>query len=279
MILSGKYEDPAAIGALHAAVKKIHPRAAEERGDEAIAGPLVERLRIGHLLQAAVAQDRDPLAQGHRLAGVVRDVDHRQAEPLVQAADLLAQLAAEGCIEARQRLIEQEQLGAADDRPAQRHALLLAAGKLARPAIQQLGNAQRGGGLFHARTNLALRGPSQFQSEAQVAADRQVRIKRALLKDHGHVAVPRRQPFGRTTGDHDPAGGGLLQSGDKSKRRRFATAGGTHEGEQLVVLDLQAEIFHGPNPAGKRLAKMGDLDRRHARIVASAAGFFNRLSS
>ena len=122
-----------------------------------------------------------------------------------------------------------------------------------------------------------LRSPPQFQSEAQVAADRKMRIKRPLLKDHGHVAVPRRQPLRRTAGNDDPAGGGLLQPGEQPERRRFAAAGRTHEGQQFVVLDLQAEVVHGPNPAGKNLAEMGDYDRCHARIVASAADFFNRL--
>ena len=265
----GKNANATAIGPLDAAVEKVHPRAAEARGHEAIAGPVVERLRIGHLLQAAVAEDRDPLAQGHRLAGIVRHVDHRHAQPLVQAADLVAQLAAKGGIEARQRLIEQEQLGPADDRPAQGHALLLAVGKFARPAIQQFGNAQRGGGLFHARPDLALGGSPQFQSEAQVAADRQMRIERLMLKDHGHVAIPRRQPFRRPTGNDDPAGGGLLQPGEQPERRRLAAAGGPHEDQQFVVLDLQAEVIHGANPAGKGLAEMGDYDRRHERIVAS----------
>ena len=96
-----EHEDQAAVSPLHAAIEKIHRRAAQHRGDEPVAGPVVERLRIGRLLQAAVAEDRDPLAQGHRLAGVVRDVDHRHAKPLVQTADLVAQLAAEHGVEAR----------------------------------------------------------------------------------------------------------------------------------------------------------------------------------
>jgi len=42
-----------------------------------------------------------------------------------------------------------------------------------------------------------------------------------------------------------------------------------------VVRDLQAEVLQSANPAGKGLAQMGDYNRRHARIVASPAGFFN----
>ena len=232
-------------------------------------GPVVERLRIGHLLQAAVAHDRDPLAQGHGLAGIVRYVDHRHAQPLVQAADLVAQLTAKGGIEARQRLIEQEELWPADDRPAEGHALLLAVRKLARPAIQQFGNAQGSGGLFHAPPDFALGGSPQFQSEAQVAADRQMRIERVVLKDQGHVAITRRQPFRGPTGNGDPAGAGLLQPGEEPKRGRLAAPGRTHEDQQFVVLDLQAEVIHGANSAWEGLAEMGDYDRRHERIVAS----------
>ena len=40
------------------------------------------------LLQDAVAEHRDPLAEGHRLDLVVGDVDGRDAEPLVQLGEL-----------------------------------------------------------------------------------------------------------------------------------------------------------------------------------------------
>ena len=122
-----------------------------------------------------------------------------------------------------------------------------------------------------------LRSPPELKAEAEVAANRKVWIKGPLLKDHGYVAVPRRQPLRRTAGNLNPARGGLLQPCEQPQRRRLAAAGGPHEGQQFVVLDLQAEVVHGPNPAGKDLTEMGDHDRRHARIVASAADFFNRL--
>ena len=65
-------------------VDEVHSRGADERRDEEVVRLLVEPLwRVG-LDDAAVAHDRDPLAERHRLDLVVRDVDRRRAEAPVQ---------------------------------------------------------------------------------------------------------------------------------------------------------------------------------------------------
>ena len=66
--------------------EEVHPRRADEAGDEAVGGVVVEVERRADLLDAAGAQHDDPVGQRHRLDLVVRDVDHRGAELLVQRA-------------------------------------------------------------------------------------------------------------------------------------------------------------------------------------------------
>ena len=66
---------------------------------------------------------------------VVGDVDGRVAVFVVQAAHLEAHLLAQVGVEVGQRLVEQQRLGLDDQRAGQRHALLLAAGQLARIAL------------------------------------------------------------------------------------------------------------------------------------------------
>ena len=227
----GQGENATAVGRFHAAVEKVHSGAAQHRGHEAVGRPVIERLRIRYLLQAAVAHDGDPLAKGHRLAGVVRHVDHRRAEPLVQAADFVPELAAEGAVEARQRLVQEEVLGTADHRPPEGHALLLAQGKFARPAVQQGGDVQRQGRLVHPQADLVSGRPAQFQAEAQIAANGEVRIECPLLEDHGHVPLAWRQPLRRPAADGDLSSAGLLQPGDQAEGRRLAAAGGSHENQ------------------------------------------------
>ena len=81
----------------------------------------------------------------HRLDLVVRDVHHRDAELALQRADLLAHLGAQLRVEVRQRLVHQAHRRLVDDRAAERHALLLAAGELRRLAVEQRVEAEQVG--------------------------------------------------------------------------------------------------------------------------------------
>ena len=79
----------------------------------------------------------DLVGHGHGLDLVVGDVDGRGLQPLVQFLDLGAHLHAQLGVEIRQRLVEQEHLRVAHDGAAHGDALALAAGKLARKALEQ----------------------------------------------------------------------------------------------------------------------------------------------
>ena len=100
-------------------------------------GRVVELERRADLLDAAAAQHHDLVGHRHRLDLVVRDVDHRRPQALVQRGDLRAHLHAQLGVEVRQRLVEQEDRRLAHDRAADRHALPLAARELRRPALEQ----------------------------------------------------------------------------------------------------------------------------------------------
>ena len=68
----------------------------------------------------------------------------------MQRRDLGPHLHAQLGVEIRQRLVEEKHLRLADDRRAQRNALPLPAGKLARPAIEQRRDSERFGRLGRA---------------------------------------------------------------------------------------------------------------------------------
>ena len=95
-------------------------------------------LRGADLLEQALAHDGDPLAHRHGLDLVVGDVDHRGPEALVEAGDLGARLDAQLGVEVGQRLVHEEHRGLADDGPAERDALPLAAGELLGLAVEEL---------------------------------------------------------------------------------------------------------------------------------------------
>ena len=118
--------------------KKVHRRRAHEAGDEHVGRPVVDLARLGELLQQPLVHDGDARGERHRLDLVVRDVDGGLAEPLVQLLDLGAHLDAQLGVEVGERLVEQEEHRIAHQRPAHGDALPLAAGKLARLAVEQM---------------------------------------------------------------------------------------------------------------------------------------------
>ena len=132
----------AAAASRETAGDEIHARRAEEAGDEARRRPLEKIERRALLLDHAVAHQHDPVGKRHRLDLVVGDVDHRRRDLLVQALDLAPHLVAKLGVEIGERLVEEEDLRVANDGAADGDALPLAAGKLARMALEQRGDAE-----------------------------------------------------------------------------------------------------------------------------------------
>ena len=88
-------------------------------------------LRRPDLLDAAVVEDRDPVRHRQRLALVVRDEHEGYAERVLQALQLALHRLPQLEVERAERLVEQEDLGAHDERARERHPLPLSARKLA----------------------------------------------------------------------------------------------------------------------------------------------------
>ena len=99
----------------------------------------------------------DLVAHRHRLDLVVGDEQESGAELHLQVFQLRAQRLAQLGVERRQRLVHQEHARLAHDRPADRDALHLAAGKPVGLAIEQVLDAQRPGGAGDAILDLGIR--------------------------------------------------------------------------------------------------------------------------
>ena len=122
--------------ALHGRRHEVHRRRADEAGDEEVHGGVVELHRRADLLQHARAHHGHAVAERHGLGLVVRHVDHRGAELLLQPRHLGAHLDAQLGVEVRERLVHQERRRVAHDRAAHGHALALAARELRRLAVE-----------------------------------------------------------------------------------------------------------------------------------------------
>ena len=115
-----------------------------------LAGSVNSSRGVCALLQQAVLQHGDAVAHRHRLDLVVGDVDRGDAEPALQRGDLGAGLHAQLGVEVRQRLVHQEHLRLAHDRPAHRHPLALTARELGRLAVEVVVEVEERGRLAHA---------------------------------------------------------------------------------------------------------------------------------
>ena len=107
---------------------------ADEIGDERGARMVVDLARGAELLDLAAVHHGDPVAHRERLLLVVRHVDERRAELVLDPLQLELHLLAELHVERAERLVEQERRRTVDERARERDALLLAARELLRPA-------------------------------------------------------------------------------------------------------------------------------------------------
>ena len=82
-------------------------------------------------------QHHDLVGHGHGLDLIVGDVDHGGAEPLVELCELDPHLHPELGVEVRERLVEEENAGLADDGTADGDALALAARELRRLPVEE----------------------------------------------------------------------------------------------------------------------------------------------
>ena len=85
---------------------------------------------------AALAQDRDAVAELDRLVDVVRDEDHGLPHLLLQAQELVLKPRAHDRVDRAERLVHQHQRRVRGERAREADALALAAGELRRVALR-----------------------------------------------------------------------------------------------------------------------------------------------
>ncbi len=222
-------------------VEEVHRRASDEAGHEAAGGCVVDLERRADLADDSAVHDHDPVSHRHRFYLVVRDVDHRRPNALVQAFQLRAHVNAQLRIQVGKRLVEEKHPRLTAESGADGDALALAARELTRFPLEVFGQTEDRRHLSNAPVEFRLRRPPQFEREGHVSIDRHVRVERIALEDHRDVAVARRQVRHGPTADADVACGHLLEAGDHSQRRRLTATGGADENQKLLIADRQID--------------------------------------
>src|SRR5205814_3720206 len=121
-------------------------------------------------------------------------------------------------------------------------ALPLAAGELARLALEKMLDAEERRGPFGLRLLLRLRDALRLQREGDVFVDAEVRIERVALEDHGDATLARGKVVDDAAADEDVAGGRLLEAGDHAQEGGFSGARGAEEDEELALPALQVDV-------------------------------------
>ncbi len=122
--------------------KQVHRRRADEACGKTGRRARIDLCRRCVLLDMAIAQQHDLVGHAHRLGLVMRHVQHGDPQPTLQRQDLAAHVGAKLRIEVRQRFVHQADRRLGNDGAAEGHTLLLAAGKLAGLALQQMSDAE-----------------------------------------------------------------------------------------------------------------------------------------
>ncbi len=205
---------------------------------------LVDLARASRLLHLAVVHDRDPVRHGQRLFLVVRHVDERRPELVLDALQLELHVLAQLHVERAERLVEEQRGRPVDERARERDALLLAAGELPRPPSLQALESDDIEELEHPLAALAARHPLQLQPEGDVVVDRHVREERVLLEDHVDRPAVRRDGGDVLPLQDDATLVRRLEAGDHPERRRLAAAARAEQREELSVSDRDVDVAH-----------------------------------
>ncbi len=241
-IVLAQHHVRAAVPGADRSVRDVHDRAADELRHEQVDGKSIDVVGQPDLLQDPVIHDGDPVGHGHGLDLVVGDVDGGGLILDVNVLELGPHLLAQLGIECAHRLVHQEGLGPAHERPPDGDALHVAAGQGRGPFAEQPFDAQRLGHLAHAPIHdvpLLIRGA---QRESDVPVGGQMRIEGEQLEHEGDVAVGRLAALNRPSIDQDLAAVDFLQAGDGAQRRGLAAAGWSQQHEKLAMADLEVEL-------------------------------------
>ncbi|ABA50513.1 hypothetical protein BURPS1710b_1039 [Burkholderia pseudomallei 1710b] len=222
--------------------EKVHLRRADEARDELVRRRVIQRVGRAHLLHAARRQHDDLVGERHRLDLIVRHVDHRRLQLVVQPRELEPHLHAQRRIEVRQRLVEQEHLRLARDRAADRDALPLPARQLPGLPVEQVIDMQDPRRLLDRVVDLLLLRARELQAERHVVVERHVRIERVRLEHHRDAALRARHVVDLRAVDQQLAARNLLEPRDHPHQRGFAAAARPDEHDELAVDDVEIDV-------------------------------------
>ena len=229
-------------------------RIAEKIGDEARSRRLVDVRRRADLDDAARLHDGEAIRHRRRGFLIVRDIDRREAQALLNGAQLDRHVVAEPPVERRHRLVEQDDRRLGHERARQGDPLQLPPAQRVRMSLgeflrRQLNQRKHPLDLLDDRRAREALHP---QAEGDVLANGHVREDRERLEHKADIAPVRRNPQDASAQDADIAGAWTIESGDHPHGGRLPAARRAEQRQNLAREDLQRDVVDGANCAVRK---------------------------
>ena len=186
-------------------------------------------------------------AKVKRLGLVVRDIDHRARDALVQLLQLGAQLPLQMRIDHGQRLVEHDDIDVGANQPAAERDLLLAVrGQAGGAPPQRALQIEHAGDLVDLRVDLGLGQAAIAQRKRQIVVDRHGVVDDRKLEHLRDLALVGRHVGQVDVVEQDAAFGRPHQAGNDVEQGRLAAAGGPEQRIGAAVLPLDVELLQRP---------------------------------
>ena len=196
-----------------------------------IGGVAIDLRRRPELRHASLEQGGRVAAEQERFGRFRRGIDEDRARRRENARQFLAQFLAQLVVQIGERLVEQHEIGALHQGARDGGALLLAAGKVQRLAVEIGLELQKLGGFAHPRLDLLRRNPRNAQRRGDVLVDIERGVIDELLVDHGNAAALHRPARHVLALDEHAAARRRIEPGHEAHERGLA---GERRAEQHV---------------------------------------------
>ena len=130
-----------------------------------------------------------------------------------------------------------------DQRPRQRHALALAAGKLVRLAAPEIFELEHRQHVGDALPDLPPGQTLLLEAEGDIGLDVEVREQGVALEHHVDRPPVRRHRREIDPVEHDPAGVRPFEAGDQAQERGLAATRWSEQGEEFAFKDIEREMI------------------------------------
>ena len=202
---------------------------------------VVDVLRRTDLLNATVVHHHHSVGHGQRFLLVVRHIDKRDTQPLLDVLQLGLHILAQLEIQRRQRLVEQQHTRVVRQRTGDGDALLLTAGQCGHAAFFKALEVDQRQHLLHDLAYLRIRFLLQTRSECHVFKHIQMRKQRVTLEDRVDLPFVRRHIVDAFSVKKDIAAVRCDEAADDPQRSRLAAAGRAEQRDKFSIVDAEVK--------------------------------------